>query len=69
MLNLLGCLGLFALVLFLVFTYQEPILRFLSGVEFKAKILAATCVFLFVPAVAYLYGNVARSLMKLIRME
>lgn len=69
LLNLLGCLGLFSFILFLVFTYQEPILKFLSGVEFKAKVLAAVVVFLFVPMVAYLYGNVARSLMKLIRME
>jgi hypothetical protein len=31
--------------------------------------LAAVTVFLFVPAIAFLYGNVARSVMKLIRME
>jgi hypothetical protein len=53
----------------MVFTFQEPILKFLSGVEFQAKVLAAVAVFLFVPMIAYLYGNVARSLMKLIRME
>jgi cytidylate kinase len=69
LLRLLGCLGLFSLILFLIFTYQEPVLRFLSGVEFKAKLLAAVSVFLFVPTMAYLYGTVARSLMKLIRME
>jgi cytidylate kinase len=69
LLNLLGCLGLFSLILFLIFTYQEPVLEFLAAVELKAKILAAVAVFLFVPTIAYLYGNVARSLMKLIRME
>jgi cytidylate kinase len=69
LLKLLGCLGLFSLVLFLILTYQEPVLKFLSGVEFKAKALAAVAVFLFVPTMAYLYGTVARSLMKLIRME
>jgi hypothetical protein len=69
MLNLLGCLGLFALILFLIFTYQQPVLRFLSGVELKVKVLAAVSVFVFVPAIAYLYGNAAHSLMKLIRME
>ena len=69
LLNLFGCLGLFSLILYLIFTYQEPVLRFLSGVEFKAKALAAVAVFLFVPTMAYLYGTVARSLMKLIRME
>ena len=69
LLKLFGCLGLFSLILFLILTYQEPVLRFLSGVEFKAKALAAVAVFLFVPTMAYLYGTVARSLMKLIRME
>ena len=69
LLNLFGCLGLFSLILLLVFTYQEPILKFLSGVEIKAKVLAAVAVFISVPTIAYLYGNVARSLMKLIRME
>jgi cytidylate kinase len=69
LLNLVGCLGLFSFILFFVFTYQDLILKFLSGVELQTKILAAVSVFLFVPTIAYLYGNVARSLMKLIRME
>lgn len=69
LLRLIGGLGLFSLVLFLIFTFQEPVLKFLSGVEVKAKVLAAVTVFLFVPAIAFLYGNVARSVMKLIRME
>ena len=67
--NLLGCLSLFAFILFMVFTFQKPILTFLSGVDFKSKIMAAVTVFISVPTIAYLYGNVARSLMKLIRME
>lgn len=69
MLNLVGYLGLFSLILFLVFTNQEPILRFLSGVELKARVLAAAAVFLFVPTIAYVYGTVAHALMKMIRME
>jgi hypothetical protein len=69
LLNLLGCLGLFAFILFMVFSYQKPILAFLSGVDFKSKIMAAAAVVISVPAIAYLYGNVAQSLMKLIRME
>jgi hypothetical protein len=69
LLKMFGGLGLFSLILFLIFVYQEPVLKFLSGVEFKAKALAAVAVFLFVPTMAYLYGTVARSLMKLIRME
>jgi cytidylate kinase len=69
LLKMFACLGLFSLTLFLIFTYQESVLKFLSGVEFNAKVLAAVAVFLFVPTMAYLYGTVARSLMKLIRME
>jgi hypothetical protein len=69
LLRLIGGLGLFSLVLFLIFTFQEPVLKFLSGVEVKAKVLAAVTVFIFVPGIAFLYGNVARSVMKLIRME
>jgi cytidylate kinase len=69
MLNLVGYLGLFSLILFLVFTHQEPILRFLSGVELKARVLASAAVFLFVPTIAYVYGTVAHALMKMIRME
>ena len=51
------------------YKFQKPILTFLSGVDFKSKIMAAVAVFISVPTIAYLYGNVARSLMKLIRME
>ena len=69
LLKLFGCLGLFSLTIFLIFTYQEPVLKLLAGVKFEAKALAAVAVFLFVPTMAYLYGTVARSLMKLIRME
>jgi len=69
LLRLFGYLGVFSFILFLIFTFQEPVLKFLSSGEFKAKVLAAVAVFLFVPTMAYLYGTVARSLMKLIRME
>jgi len=69
LLRLIGGLGIFSLILFLIFTFQEPVLKFLSGVEVKAKVLAAVTVFIFVPGIAFLYGNVARSVMKLIRME
>ncbi len=67
--NLIGYLGLFLLILFLVFNNQESILRFLSGIDLKDRVMAAAAVFLFVPTIAYVYGKVAHSLMKLIRME
>jgi len=67
--RMLGYLGLVVLILILVFTNQELVIEFLSGVGWKLKVLAAAAVFLFVPAIAFSYGNVTKALMKLIRME
>ena len=67
--RMLGFIALVVLIYFLVFTNQEPILGFLSGSGWSAKTLASVAVFLFVPVVAYLYGSVAKALMKLIKME
>ena len=69
LMRMLGNLGVVGLIIYLVFTNQKWLVVFLSGTEWKSKILAAGAVFLFVPAIAYLYSNVTRSLMKLIRME
>jgi cytidylate kinase len=69
LLRMLGNLGVVGLIIYLVFTNQKLMMAFLSGAEWKSKILAAGAVFLFVPAIAYIYSNVTRSLMKLIRME
>ena len=68
-LRMIGYLGLVALIFVLVFTHQTWVLKFLSGTEWTSKVLAAGVVFLFIPVIAYLYSNVTRSLMKLIRME
>jgi len=72
------------LIYFQVFTNQEPILGFLthsgrwaetvqasfmSRFEWMPKLVVSLVVFLFVPLVAYLYGNVTRLVLKLIRME
>ncbi len=69
---------------FLVFTYQEPILgflshsgwyaeaikdTFLSRFDWMSKLVVSLAVFLFVPFVAYSYGTVARAVLKLIKME
>lgn len=71
--RLVGFLALVVVIYFLVMTNQEPVLRFLSGQwsggGSLTKIIVAAVVFLFVPIVAYSYGSVARSLMKLIKME
>ena len=72
-LRLAGCLVLVVALYFLVMTNQEPVLRFLSGDwtggNVLNKVLVAVAVFLFVPVIAYSYGSVARSVMKLIKME
>jgi len=71
--RLVGFLALVAAVYFLVFSNQEIILKFVSGqwwdASLAAKVLAAAAVFVFVPVIAHLYGTVAKSLLKLIKME
>jgi cytidylate kinase len=70
--RLIGFLALVVAVYVVVLTHQEAVLRFmstgLSGGTF-AKVLVAIAVFLFVPIIAFSYGAVARSVMKLIKME
>ena len=56
-----------------VFTNQQPVLRFLfgdwSGGGALPRAAVAAAVFAFVPIVAYSLGTVARSILKLIKME
>jgi cytidylate kinase len=72
-LRLAGFLVLVVALYFLVLTNQEPVLHFLSGDwtggNVFNKALVAIAVFLFVPVIAFSYGGVARSVMKLIKME
>jgi hypothetical protein len=71
--TLVTFLALVALTYWLVLTHQEPILRFSfgewSGGGTLVRLAVAATVFVFVPLVAYAYGGVAKSLMKLIKME
>jgi hypothetical protein len=67
--RLIGYLAVVVLIYFLVFTNQVQILSFLSGEGWVAKLIAAIAVFLFVPIVAYSYGTVSRSFLKLIKIE
>jgi hypothetical protein len=69
-----GYLALVIAVYFAVLTHQEPILELLAvgaaqGASLSRRLTAAAAVFLFAPLVAYAYGAVVRSLMKLIKME
>ena len=71
-------------IYFLVFTHEEIVLgflaqsgwyaesikgTFLSRFDWMPKVIVSIAVFLFVPIVAYSYGNVTSALLKLIRME
>jgi hypothetical protein len=67
--RLIGYLAVVVLIYFLVFTHQREILSFLTGEGWVAKIVAAIAVFLFVPIVAFSYGTVSRSFLKLIKIE
>ncbi len=71
--RLVGYLALVVGLYLVVLTNQEPILTFLlgnwSGGGWTIRLIVAVAVFLFVPIVAYSYGSVARSVMKLIKME
>ncbi len=71
--RLAGYLSLVVIIYLLVLTHQEPVLAFLNGDgeggSTLTRLTVALAVFVFVPIVAFSYGSVARSLMKLIRME
>jgi len=71
--RLAGFLAVVGILYVLVLSNQGPVLRFLAGrwggEGPLAKILVAAAVFVFVPIVAHCYGTVAKSLMKLVKME
>ena len=66
----LGAFGLaVTLVYVLAFTHQREVLAFIAPEAGAGKVLAAAFLLLFVPALAYLYGNLAKSLLKLVKIE
>jgi len=71
--RLVGFLLVVAFLYVLVFCNQDSIVRFQFGQwwggSVLAKIVVAVAVFAFVPVIAHSYGTVAKSLMKLIKME
>jgi hypothetical protein len=63
-------LAVAALIYGLVFTFQEPIMSFLAGPEWKSWRVAATAgVALVVPVVAFLYGGAMDLILKWLRFE
>jgi cytidylate kinase len=69
LLRLVQYLVLAAVIYFLVFTHQKEVLHFLTREGWVAKVVAAVAVFAVVPLVAYAYGTVSRSFLKLIKIE
>jgi hypothetical protein len=71
--RLVGFLTVVAVLYVAVLTHQEALLRFLvgdwAGPGKLTMYVVAAAVFVFAPLVAYAYGSVARSLMKLLKME
>jgi cytidylate kinase len=71
--RLLGFLAVVASLYVAVLTHQDAVLKFLagdwSGPGRLTMWVVAVAVFAFAPVVAYIYGDVARSLMKLLKME
>jgi cytidylate kinase len=63
-----GGLGVAGLYVY-VFTHQQQVLQFLTQEGTGGKALAAVGLLLFVPLIAYLYGNLAKWLLKLVRIE
>ena len=69
LLRFVWCFLLVVLIYLLVFTNQREVLVFLSATGWKAKVLAAGAVFLFIPVVAYSYGTFCRIFLKFIKIE
>jgi cytidylate kinase len=67
--RLIAFLFITAVLYILVFTNQEPIMNFLTVRTWSGKCLAVLAVALFVPFIAYIYGNAINLILKLIKME
>jgi hypothetical protein len=69
LLSMLACLGVTAAFYYLVFAHQEAVMQFLSRRETLWRSVAAGCVGVFIPAVAYASGKAVHSMLRLIKME
>ncbi|MBU3914522.1 hypothetical protein KKA14_03225, partial [bacterium] len=73
LINMVGFAVIFALIYLIGFTFQEPILTFISkghfGGTFYEKAIAAIAVFISVPIVAFSIGGFYSNLLKLLKME
>lgn len=69
MLTMLGSALITALMMFVAFHYNDSILAFLSRKELPARIISTTAIVLVVPLFAFLYSNVTRLLLKLVKLD
>ena len=67
--TMLLCAALTAVIYAVVFTHQRAVLDFLTRPEMVWRLTACASVALFVPLVAYFFGEAVHSLLKLIKME
>jgi cytidylate kinase len=58
-----------ALIVFLIFRFENQIMTFLSNSDSKMRIIAAICVVVFVPVFARLYSSVTGLFLKMIKLE
>jgi hypothetical protein len=58
-----------ALLYVLVFSNQRPLLEFFAQEGGIGRYVAAGVLLLFIPTFAYIYGNVAKSLLRLVKIE
>ncbi len=58
-----------ALMVFAIFHFDDQILAFLQKEGLEHRILAAACVFVFVPIYAYIYSNVTGLFLKMIKLD
>jgi len=58
-----------ALVVIAIFIFDDEIISFLSREEFAWKILAAICIFSFIPIFAHVYSTVIKLFLKMLKFD
>jgi len=67
--TMLACAAITALTMFAVFHYNDSILAFLSREGLTQRIISSAVILLVVPTFAFLYSNVTRLLLKLVKLD
>lgn len=69
LLTMVGCAILTALLVFIALQYSEPILEFLSRDGLAARITSTAIICAIVPVFAFLYSNVTRLFLKMVKLD